>query len=136
LPFSLNDKSRKSVTTYAATLALNEPHSDGTKLPAFFDDRRMLACFFQLYLNTIMVLCKEGHTDLTAGLEVASQVGRHIADRRTARYAYGSDVEGACCGCKFDPRHAPVHRLKFNLSEKKAWAGARNISNQIVSIQP
>ena len=41
-----------------------------------------------------MVLCKEGHADLTANPEEARQVGRHFADRRTARYARGLMLEG------------------------------------------
>ena len=39
----------------------------------------------------------------------ARQVGLHIADRRAARYARGSDVGGACrgfCASGIDPWHA------------------------------
>lgn len=35
---------------------------------------------------------------MPANPDEARQVGRHIADRRTARYARGYDVGGACLG--------------------------------------
>ena len=46
---------------------------------------------------------------MPANPDEARQVGRHIADRRTARYARGTDVEGACRGfgaSGIDPWHA------------------------------
>ena len=37
-------------------------------------------------------------TGILANPNEARKVGRHIADRRAARYARGPDVEGACLG--------------------------------------
>ena len=98
---------------------------------------------------------------MPANPDEARQVGRHIADRRAARYARGSDVGGACRGFdgeRHQPRHAPAHTnpicvestlasrtvvetnhptpVNSDRSKKEECVGARNISNQIVSIQP
>ena len=97
---------------------------------------------------------------MPANSDEARQVGQHIADRRAARNARGPDVEGACLEfvpswvshgtplCMSDLTcvtptlisrpaiEASCPSFEINRSEKKAWTGVRNISNQIVSIQP
>jgi len=60
---------------------------------------------------------------MPANPDEARQVGLHIADRRAARYARGSDVGGACRGCEFGPQRVP--RRRFMIARKRKHGQAR-----------